>query len=223
MKGFIKRCIPERMVFLRETFRDYPYRTYMDRHKCIFIHIPKAAGTSIINALAHKRLPRDHCSYHIYRQASKKKFENYFKFCFVRHPYTRILSVFNYLKNGGNKRSDLKLQETLLDKYPTFDKFVVEFLNKDIIHQILLLKPQYTFVCNHDFKLMVDFCGRFESIDKDFFLVCERLGIKKNLPKLNVSKANSKSFGYEDIGRPVIEKLNYLYEKDFEVFKYNYR
>lgn len=32
----------------------FPYRDYLDRHRCIFIHVPRAAGTSILQAMGKR-------------------------------------------------------------------------------------------------------------------------------------------------------------------------
>ena len=49
---------------------------------------------------------RVHQSYLAYRQSDHKKFEQYFKFAFVRNPLDRIISTFEYLHAGGNKKND---------------------------------------------------------------------------------------------------------------------
>ncbi len=223
MKNFLKKCLPEKIVFFRESFNDFPYRKYMNKNKCIFIHIPKAAGTSVLNVLSKKKVPRDHCSYNIFLQSSKKKFHSYFKFCFVRNPYTRLMSVYYYLKNGGNGKSDLEIQELIKQKYSTFEKFVLDYLDKDLIYQISLLRPQYTYICNYKYEVMVDFCGKFENIEKDFSTVCEILRIKKTLPTLNKTNYKDNICKIQSIQKEVIGKINSLYQKDFEVFGYEFR
>lgn len=221
MKKIFKKLVPEKLILFRESLNDYPYRRYMDQHKCIFIHIPKAAGTSVLNVLSKKKINRDHCSYNIFLQSSKKKFQKYFKFCFVRNPYTRLMSVYSYLKNGGNGKADIPFQKMIHGKYPTFDQFVMDYLDKDVIHQITLLRPQYAFVCNYKYEIMVDFCGKFENIDEDFSVICESLGIKKSLPKLNKTDYKSGKNKQDHLSKDVIGKINYLYKKDFEVFGYD--
>jgi len=222
MTNIFKNRVFERFLLWREKFNDYPYRSYMDHHRCIFIHIPKAAGTSVLKVLAGKKINRDHCSYNIFYQASRKKFKYYYKFCFVRNPYTRLRSVYQYLKTGGNGKNDLELQNIIMDRFSTFDEFILEFLDKDLIHQMSLLKPQYAFVCNYKYDLMVDFCGRFENLHDDFSIVCKNLNIKEDLPKLNKTDYESSDKERALFSREVLDKINYLYEKDFEIFGYEF-
>lgn len=80
MKKIFKKLVPEKLVFFRESLNDYPYRRYMDHHKCIFIHIPKAAGTSVLNILSKKKINRDHCNYNVFLQASKKNSKSILNF-----------------------------------------------------------------------------------------------------------------------------------------------
>lgn len=131
------------------------------------------------------------------------------------------MSVYSYLKNGGNGKADIPFQKMIHDKYPTFDQFVMDYLDKDVIHQITLLRPQYAFVCNCKYEIMVDFCGKFENIDEDFSVICESLGIKKSLPKLNKTDYKSGKNKQHHLSKDVIGKINYLYKKDFEVFGYD--
>lgn len=197
----------------------FPYRAYSHKHRVIFIHIPKTAGTSVLKILMGKKIRRDHLSYRVYQKAQSKIFNNYFKFCFVRNPYARLVSAFEYLKNGGNQNSDLYFKELIENHYPTFEEFVLDFLNKDNVNTILLLRPQYLFVCDEKFEIMVDFCGRFENIEKDINVVFNEIGISKNLEKINAS--NKKNFQLYYLNDKVKEKVYELYSKDFELFNYS--
>ena len=152
LKRYLKNNLRDSQIFALRSFRDiyrsyfdpYPYRAYTAKKKSIFIHIPKTAGTSILKSLGG--WAGDHCSYREYLQASPTKFKEYFKFCFVRNPYDRLVSTYNYLKYGGNKTSDLIMQRRIQNEYDTFDKFVRNFLNHDVIYRVNLLKPQYWFI-----------------------------------------------------------------------------
>ncbi|MDZ7663578.1 sulfotransferase family 2 domain-containing protein [Thiohalophilus sp.] len=193
----------------------------MDRHDAIFIHIPKAAGTSIIKSLAGRSLPRDHASWHHFLQVDKRRFYHYSKFTFVRNPWDRAVSLYNYLSNGGNQSSDLKFSQYFKEHRITFEKFVMEYLNEYKIHEHILLRPQYLFVCDDDLNLKVDYLGYFENIDHDFSNICKILGVKMELTKQNSSGKNQdyKEFYHS---QELIERIEYLYLRDVELFNYSF-
>lgn len=70
--------------------------------KIIFIHIPRCAGTSIKEALktiSNKAIDKPwHLKLSEHPEKYQINLDNYFVFAFVRNPYDRILSVYNYKK-----------------------------------------------------------------------------------------------------------------------------
>lgn len=197
----------------------FPYRSYCHRYQVIFVHIPKTAGTSVLELLMGEKIRRDHLPYSDYQKAQGKLFISYFKFCFVRNPFDRLVSAYEYLKKGGNQNSDLYYKELINDKYPTFDSFVLDYLDQNKVYSQLLLKPQYTFIYNEKEVCMVDFVGRFERINDDFDIIAKRIKIKNSLKKSNASKR----LDYKDYynNQNVKEKVIKLYSKDFELLNYS--
>jgi hypothetical protein len=70
------------------------YAGYPNRHRCIFIHIPKTAGASIALSLFNE--PPRHVHYRDFEIANPDKFRRYFKFAFVRNPWDRLVSSYFY-------------------------------------------------------------------------------------------------------------------------------
>ncbi|MFW5804640.1 MAG: sulfotransferase family 2 domain-containing protein [bacterium] len=201
-------------------FGKYPYRQYMIKYKCIFIHIPKTAGTSILSLLTGKeRIRRDHNNFFIFYKANPSLFNKYFKFTFVRNPYDRIISCYEYLINGGNNNEDKYYEKLFNEKYDSFDKFVLNFLNHNVIHENDLFKPQYLFIYDYTGKCKVDFVGRYENIDADSVFILNKLGINKKLPVSNQSKRKNIEEYYKN--EAVKKKIKILYAKDFEILNYN--
>ena len=100
-------------------------------YKCVFVHIPKNAGQSIehvflnlLNLTWETRAPlllrcNDRLElgpprlahlkadeYVRYNYLTQEMFNDYFKFSFVRNPWSRIISIYKYL--GFNKKCDCK-------------------------------------------------------------------------------------------------------------------
>ncbi len=74
--SIINAIRPMRDVY-RELFDPFPYRRYARKKRCIYVHIPKTAGTSILNYLGYYG-GRDHCTYREFLKASPSRFSKYF-------------------------------------------------------------------------------------------------------------------------------------------------
>jgi hypothetical protein len=59
-------------------------------------------------------------------------------------------------------------------------------LKNPMLRNDVLFKPQWGFISNEIGENVVDFVGRFESLQMDFELVCERVG----LPQINLEQRN---------------------------------
>ncbi len=229
------------------------------KYNCIYIHIPKVAGKSIhhvfarqlglhskkgsvlllgINdnpALGPPALSHLKASEYVrFGYLSQEKFDSYFKFSFVRNPWDRIVS--EYKHRGYPRKTDFKTY--LLNHLPKpswTDRY---------IHTV----PQYDFLFDDSGKLLVDYLGKFERLQKDFDEVCHKIGISRvTLPHLNISshafklpwtlkgaarilinivsiKRRKNIFNhyteyYDDESR---ELVAYLYQKDIETFGYEF-
>lgn len=168
-------------------------------YKCIFVHVPKTAGQSIElfflgllglswesraplllrpnddpklgpPRLAHLKAAEYVTCGHL----KQEQFDTYFKFSFVRNPWDRIVSEYKY--RGYARSFDFK---TYLFKYlpePGWTDTYCHFI------------PQYDFLFDAEGKLLVDFVGKFESLEHDFDNVCCKLGISETaLPHMNKS------------------------------------
>ncbi len=207
--------------FFYKTLQKTSRFKHVNEYGAIFIHIPKAAGTSIYTSL-FGTLGGGHMSAKRYKiMFGPMKFNAYYKFTFVRNPYDRVLSAYNFLKKGGMNSYDKKFADTNIIQYKNFDDFVINGLNvkKDIQNWIHFV-PQYKF-------LMIDndingiFIGKLENIDQDFKYISNVLGIKAELKKTNSSNTeiNYKEFYRNDEVKQIIERI---YEKDLQFFDYKF-
>lgn len=124
----------------------------------------------------------------------------------------RISSAYQYLKKGGNGTTDLEYSKFLINNYPTLNDYILGYLDKDTIHAFKLTKPQYTFICDHSYNLLVDFVGKFENINDDFAKVSKTLNLKRQLPHTNKSLVRNPSISEE-----AKEKIKHLYLIDYQV------
>ena len=147
-------------------------------HKCIFIHNNKTGGTSISKFLINDPEPLDkHNSILQYKKKYRDCFNSYFKFTFVRNPWDKLLS--QYFFRVGDRDSPFFMPK----KENTSFK---EFLQKPVGMGHI---QQFSRISNKWGRILVDFIGRFESLQQDFYTVCDKIGIdRQKLPHKNKSK-----------------------------------
>ena len=193
------------------------YSGYPNAHRCVFIHIPKAAGTSLTRTLFDS--PSRHLHYTEYQRTNPRKFQQYFKFTFVRNPYDRLFSAYTFLKKGGLNELDRCWAEQNLTSFPDFESFVHGWVTPENIWSWVHFKPQHWWVCDASFNVKVDFVGRFERMDADVAVVQARLGmLVARLPKINVTiRPRTKEDPYTAEMRAIVGEV---YRNDFELFSY---
>jgi len=201
-------------------------------HKFIFIHIPKCAGTSIEHALysyasdvsgilLDSKADESHQKWCIQTKNLRNEdlfksintYNDYFKFTVCRNPYDRLVSAYQYFdlsrryKTFRNFINDTKLFK---DVQNTLEED--SYLKTDLIYHLL---PGVYFVRNR-----VDFIGRFENLQEDFNIVCDKIGIpRQKLPHAN--KRNHKHYTeyYDDETREIVAEK---YAQDIEYFGYKF-
>lgn len=187
-----------------------------------FIHIPKVAGTSIEAALYGTFGKVGHRSALERRQSDPDGFDLSFSFSFVRNPYDRFVSAFEYMRKGGRNKFDSEWAERNLSHYKDFASFVVA-LKQPQIRRTLLdwmhFRPQHDLLCDADGTLMVDFVGKYETLETDFQKVSDRLGKSMALPHFNRVERNCYEAYYSPETRAIVHSI---YAKDFELFNYEF-
>ena len=203
-----------------------------DRHKFIFVAIPKTGTHSIRRALRphlgdddqeqvqlfeKKQLPipelarlgHGHISLAQLRQfLEPAKFDGYFKFAFVRNPFDRFVSYCAFMTREGKdfERDPKAVMRHLLFTAPPL--------------RHILFQPQYSFVCSRDGELLADHVGKVEQMQDSFDAICDRIGIER----VELEKANESSRGdyrcYYD--QQLIDGVAKLYARDLEMFGYGF-
>lgn len=195
------------------------YSGYADHHRCIFIHIPKAAGTSVAQTLFGEG--SRHLRYTEYEQANPRKFAEYFKFTFVRNPWSRLYSAYSFLKKGGMNEMDRRWAEEHLVGFNDFDSFVKGWVTPENIRSWVHFYPQHYFICDDALNLKMDFVGRFETLDADFAYVQQQLGLPLTpLPHINPSVGQER---YADhYNKESIDIVASVYKDDIALFAYDF-
>ena len=202
------------------------------RYKVVFIHVPKAAGSSMetrefIGGQGHQTIEWLKGQYDrgielgVYGLPA---WEDLFKFGFVRNPYTRFASaVAHAARFSGQTPLMKKLRAKEYLSPETFTWFAVE--REREIREIEsgdpgdVFLPQHRFLCipANSTNLEVDFVGRFENLLRDWAKVCDRVGVHDFLYHLLPNRIANPSRFYTPEAREVVARL---YAKDFELFGY---
>jgi len=180
------------------------------KHKFIFIHIPKNAGTSIRNSfrlegydkrVVKKPYPHDPCS-KIREYCGEEVWNTFFKFAIVRNPYDRMVSYYHFHKST-QYRFPAKANSL------SFDEWIIKGLDSN-------MKKNQTWYLDEE----VDYIGNVEYLENDWKLICQEIGIKQyKLPRFNVSEHNEWSSYYNEDTKRVVRKI---FQDDFETFNYDY-
>ncbi len=197
-----------------------PYQDIHDKYQAIFIHVPKNAGTSVCYTIFDKEV--SHSPLLNYKAHNEEKFENYYKFTFVRNPWDRLVSAFTFLKQGGMIREDKKWAEKHLSRFDSFSEFVTALQSHSFRKKVLRwnhFKPQYTFLINENGEIGVDFVGRYENLYEDFEVVRRKLRTKDQLRHLNETKKRDYREYYDKQLRQIVSDI---YKKDIELFNYKF-
>lgn len=219
--------------------------------KFIFIPIQKTGSTSIRNVLDKKyncveaspdnsSLIYNHTSAYrlkLYFEEQKNNqfskqdnwnWKDYFKFTFVRNPYARLVSQYNYFcKIGSNPQNVTDLNGdyfTYPDEYYNLCREINKKSFKDFVqnNQNNFDVPYSWFGLNE-----FDFIGKTENMQTDFDKVIEKtnknvanaIPEKISIPHYNKSTKKHYSDYYDDETKKIAEKY---YGEDIKRFNYKY-
>ncbi|MEM7474693.1 MAG: sulfotransferase family 2 domain-containing protein [Planctomycetota bacterium] len=200
------------------TFAEPPYDRGFDKLQAIFIHVPKCAGTSILTLF--EGVYPEHVPYWKFQEKDANRFESYFKFAFVRNPWDRLVSAYEFLKAGGMNEGDRRWAKWALADYPDFESFVLGWLTQDNIETKIHFIPQHHFLWDSDGQLQVDFLGRYEMFSRDSAAIQQRLKSDHQIPHLNPSKRRDYSSYYSPESAA---KVSEVYARDIELFDYQFK
>lgn len=197
---------------------DFSLRSF-DKQRCIFIHIPKSAGTSVAQSLFGE-LPYHYTAVQYRVIYGRRTYNQYFKFAFVRNPWDRLYSGYSYLKNGGWNEEDRIWYSLNLSHLVDFNTFVIDWLNPQRLNAHMHFRPQVDFICDRRQRPIIDYLGYFETLSDDFAYITRKMNLAAELFHFNASKRES----YRDVYiSEAIEKVNQLYRSDIELFGYDFQ
>lgn len=204
-----------------------------DSHQFIFLRMRKVASTSMKTILlplclprpegriAHlksrARLERDYQK-NVFRahdniRAAQRRmpsetFNRYFKFAFVRNPWDRLVSEYEFLleRPSHGRHSRVK-------KLESFEHFIKMQIPRKDAYQINML-------CDRQGKPLMDFVGKIENLQNDWQTVCEKIGIPhQELQRRNATQHRHYQDYYDKNSRQLVARH---WAREIELFDYRF-
>jgi hypothetical protein len=145
-------------------------------------------------------------------------FNEYFKFCFSRNPWDRLISYFHYGKKVYNKNTKEGIHPPGSAPYKWMSKFNCEF--KQYGETAILARTQRWSIDGSNSEPIIDFFGKIENLQEDFNTICDKIGIPhQELPHVNKTKHKHYTEYYNDKIRTRVAER---YAKDIEYFGYKF-
>lgn len=209
------------------------------KHKCIFIHIPKCAGTTIKYLLfpdepiswkdtdydkLHGWCPKrkffmQHATSEQLLQTglvSEEVWNSYFKFTFIRNPWDRAVSDYFWLMR------DQKIKDSFKNYLLKSGKFKNILQDKNTFYyRGDHTKPQTSFF-DFDGNFKLDFIGRFEKFNEDLKEICKTIKIDYD-PELHINKSKKRKRHYSMYFNNELKQIfNNSYEDDIKQLGYEF-
>lgn len=204
---------------------------YFNQEKIIFIHIPKNAGTSF-KTWSQENLKDRFTKYktHVdifYFDNKSLDFEK--SFCFVRNPYDRLISLFNYigqsskdriLKNSFKKNISPEQDKELLNYYKLgFNNWVQDlYYNKPNPYN------KGWEIAPHN-KNQIDYIKKetivlkLENLNEEFKVIQKLFNCYEPMLIKNQSSHKKR---YEVYNENTVEMVSEIFKKDLQELKYSF-
>jgi hypothetical protein len=204
-----------------------------DNHKFIFFHLYKCGGMSLRkyindNTTGFEEIHGGHSlpidmKHQLEHDGFPDKFDEYFKFSFVRNPFDWMVSILFYAKKYSDHFMYDDVQQMNIEQ---FIPYYMDFRKKNILQKTEMFGRNrivtiYDYLFYED-KLMVDFVGRVENMKDDLKYISEKIGIESGvMPFENVNPNREKDYRqyYNHASKKMIED-NFRRELDY--FNYTF-
>lgn len=211
----------------------------IDKYKVIYFPIPKIA-TSTLKYISAKLLEVENIdsldlrgihdfSFPSVERKKLHKYQDYYKFGFVRNPWERLFSCYkskikadpNYNQDEYEKGiSRVLVRYNLFRAGMSFEEFVKTISQIPDRDSDFHFKSQYLFFTNNKGEEVVNFIGRYESLKEDWEKVCAASNLPTiELPHLN--KVTSKHYS-EYYTPETIDIVSARYAEDINKFGYKF-
>ncbi|MDX9875817.1 MAG: sulfotransferase family 2 domain-containing protein, partial [Spongiibacteraceae bacterium] len=186
------------------------------------VHIPKTAGTSIYRSLGMTEIQYTHTPARVIRRHYREEFRRYFVFTVVRNPWDRLVSTFEFLRNGTTWKKQQRWATHWLGEQ-SFETFVLRleddfrFRNGVLAEDFFFAQSYFTTDCRG--RNLVDRIYRFEALPAAFAELTQRFGVAADLTHERRSRRRDYRSYYTDRTVAIVERL---YAADVRRFGYRF-
>ena len=140
-------------------------------------------------------------------ELSQDVWKRCFTFTIVRNPFDRLVSYYEYSKQA---RSDPSSVQFGLPPLGSFEDWF----------DASPPRTQLSYIADDEGEILVDFIGRYESLEQDLAYISDRLRTQAlELPRMNASKRGDYRAYYSDALK---DKAEQRYQEDLEAFDYSF-
>lgn len=212
--------------------------------KLVFVHIQKTGGDTV-SRLIRESIPDIFCfkakhEFAVKAAAELGRWNEYFKFAFVRNPWDRLVSWYSMIRDAEtirwhqiltNQRRRSHFRQTrenrlwryVLDNSSTFEEFIINCTDEIEVYEGVYYSFAYNqldYIADSNDDLLVDFIGRFESFGSDLYKVYDRLGLELgSIPHENRSVRGHYSTFYTPETETIVRER---FQRDIEYFGYKF-
>lgn len=202
--------------FVMSLYRERSLRRYQ-RSGVVFVHIPKAAGTSVCSALYGRRVGH-------FTLMELSESPNYDRiralpsFTISRDPASRLYSSYRYARHGGGSAGSIAPDPAYgSDAFRSFGAFLEEWLVRQELESLdRVFWPQTCFLRAPEARL--DYIGKVETMEATQAWLQSHCGLTLTIAHRNRSRACEAKTS--EVGPSEKGLIRELYATDYERFDY---
>jgi hypothetical protein len=190
----------------------------------LFIHVPKAAGTSFNQALYGRFM--GHVRAKDIARWGSPRLKELARVAVTRNPWDRLLSAYRFAKHGGgvggaNAGGIRNPEQYQAPEFETFETFVTDWLApRDPARLDYVFQPQSLYVCDGHNRVIVDHIGHYEDLQGTVDFIRQTLPAFAGIPRSNRS---GDPLDYRRFYTPkLIEIVGAKYAQDVTNFGYEF-
>lgn len=190
----------------------------------VFIHVPKAAGTSFNEALYGRFMGHPHAS--DIRRWAPSEVRALPMFGVTRNPWDRLVSAWRFARQGRGvgdtyRAGMWKPEQYQVPEFETFERFVKGWLAvRDVNRTDGVFQPQSLFLCDRRGQLLADHVGRLDDLSPTLEFIAATTG---KAPEIAHANRSGQALNYRDQYTPDLVRLvGEIYRADVERFGYDF-